>query len=301
MTPRTAYLETFAARMAEDAGTEPRTELREAFLREFAANIAEPDLDDRDPVEDVRIAQALWQQFEQRDGSAPAVEVSNPGGDDRLTIVTILHPDMPFITDSVLMDLSRHQLVLRFLHNFTVTVERDAHGQVTALPGGRGPVREVLIHAEIDRVPDAELEPIRARLVAALADVRAAVVDYEPMQARLRALIAELATASDAEAQQAVEFLDWLLKDHFTFLGYREFEFGATVRQVPGSALGVLRNRPEASERNFAELRESARDFLCAPARLAFSKGGTRSLVHRPAYPDYVAVKRFDEAGNVVG
>ena len=61
------------------------------------------------------------------------------------------------------------------------------------------------------------------------------------------------------------------------------------------------RLRSRASERRISEQPESTRRFLLEPALLSFSKSGTKSRVHRPAYPDYVGIKRFDEQGNVVG
>ena len=55
------------------------------------------------------------------------------------------------------------------------------------------------------------------------------------------------------------EFLRWLNDDHFTFLGYREYELAgpttrrAELRAIPGTGLGILRGEPktpiEASSR----------------------------------------------------
>ena len=101
---------------------------------------------------------------------------------------------------------------------------------------------------------------------------------------------------------ESIAFLEWLDKGSFTFLGYREFDFGGgTIRQVPDSALGILRNREPSSERRLADQPDDTRAFLLERTLLAFSKSGTRSQVHRPAYPDYIAVKRFNAAGEVVG
>ena len=46
---------------------------------------------------------------------------------------------------------------------------------------------------------------------------------------------------------------------------------------------------------------ERTRHFILERELLSFSKSGTRSRVHRHAYPDYVAIKKFDEEGNVTG
>ncbi|MDA1074042.1 MAG: NAD-glutamate dehydrogenase, partial [Proteobacteria bacterium] len=298
MTRRENYLKAFMP-------ANPLEPNRDSFMNLFATNIADADLADRNPAADALIAGDLWNVFESWNSALPLIQVVNPENDERFTIVRLLHPDMPFITDSVLMELSRHQLVLHFLHNIAMTVERDSDHLISTFPESAHlsdlQVREVLIYAEIDRVSGAEIGLIQKRLSDALADVRAAVADHGSMLEQVRKLINELAKQAGAEAQQTIEFLEWLLDDHFTFLGYREFAFDDSVKQITGSELGTLKNRRPASKRAFADMRESARNFLQSKTLLSFSKGGTRSMVHRPAYPDYVGVKRIDASGNVVG
>ena len=95
--------------------------------------------------------------------------------------------------------------------------------------------------------------------------------------------------------------------DHFTFLGYREYDIltedGEDVlRSVSGSGLGILRagdERPVSV--SFAELSPEVRRLAREKSLLTLTKGNSRSTVHRPAYLDYVGVKRFDASGEVVG
>ena len=93
--------------------------------------------------------------------------------------------------------------------------------------------------------------------------------------------------------------------NHFTFLGYREYDL---VREdgedalygVPGTGLGILRGdvmRSSSFESLTPEVRARARDTR----PLIVTKSTTRSTVHRPAYLDYIGVKRFDENGQVNG
>jgi glutamate dehydrogenase len=98
-----------------------------------------------------------------------------------------------------------------------------------------------------------------------------------------------------------------LADDHFTFLGYREYELISqngkdVLRIVPDSGLGILR---EAGEReasaSFAALAPAAQALARAPELLVFTKANSRATVHRPGYLDYVGVKSFDEAGRVGG
>jgi glutamate dehydrogenase len=287
-------------------------ELASNFASQFWARIPEDDLADRETADAAGITIAALRHFDRREADAVGIEVKNPeferdGWSSRHTVVLIAHPDMSFITDSVLMQLSHNDLVTHQLHNVVFDVVRGPGGCLARLdPGTPGARQEVLIYAEIDRLEDDRLTELERRLAATLADVRAVVSDFALMKARLEGITAALSAAPPplprVEVDEGIAFLEWLPRANYTFLGYREFDFSdGRMRQVPGSALGVLRNRDLASERALADQSPETRAFVLEPRLLAFSKSGTRSQVHRPAYPDYVAVKRFDAAGHVIG
>ncbi len=115
---------------------------------------------------------------------------------------------------------------------------------------------------------------------------------------------------ADEEVEEARELLRWLAADHFTFLGYREYELkdSDALAAVPGTGLGILRSDPQHSadeahpvspsfDRLPADVRAKAREHKL----LVLTKANSRATVHRPSYLDYVGVKKFDAKGNVVG
>src|SRR5207253_5210368 len=91
------------------------------------------------------------------------------------------------------------------------------------------------------------------------------------------------------------------------FLGYREYELHTrddedVLSSVPRSGLGILRAaEPKPVSRSFAELSPEARRRAREPNVLNLTKANSRATVHRPGYLDYVGVKRFDDAGRVLG
>ena len=106
---------------------------------------------------------------------------------------------------------------------------------------------------------------------------------------------------------EAGAFLRWIAGDHFTFLGYREYELDSedgedALRPVSGTGLGLLREKGAAPvSQSFARLAPEVRRLAREPEPLVLTKANTRSTVHRPSYLDYVGVKRFDDSGRVVG
>lgn len=286
-----------------------------AFARRFHAQTPAEDLEGRNPDDLYGAIAGIRGVLERRDAAKPLVEVFNPQIDQHgwlssHTIAQIHHPDMPFIVDSFLMALSRHDLILHGMHNVVLRVERATDQSFLGIVE-EGGSKEVIIHAEIDRLDRSEFPGFIADLKATLADVRATISDFQPMRARVEEMITLLEQSPPPrppeEISEAIAFLRWLLDDNFCFLGARGFEMvdlqqNPTMRQVAGSELGILRNRARPSRpRRIADMKASTQTFLLEPRVLHFSKSGTRSKVHRPAYPDYIAIKNFDADGNVVG
>jgi glutamate dehydrogenase len=286
--------------------------LADTFARQFFARVAADDLADRTADDIAGMTIAGLRHFEQHRSETGDIDVANPryerdGWASPHTVVWITHADMPFITDSVLMELSQRGLVTHHLQNVVFAVVRDANGKLLKIdPRDPNARLEVLVYVEIDRLEEDRIVPLEQRLAAILKDVRATVADFEPMKEKLRAIVESLETSPppvpSPDIRESIAFLRWLLDANFTFLGYREFDFGGGVmRQVPNSALGILRNREPSSERRIADQPPERRAFILERKLLAFSKSGTRSQVHRPAYPDYIAVRRFNAVGEVIG
>ncbi len=283
--------------------------LVQAFTRLFWRHVPADELAGMDLETALGLTLYCWQSIEQRPPLTPGIIIDNPdyerdGWEIPHTAVLILHPDMPFIADSVLMELAQRGLITHRMHNVVLPITRD--GQRIVAIGGDDAQRECLILVEIEHLRSEAFAPLRQGLWEVLADVRACVEDFGAMKARLGARVAAITENPPPlptdEIDESIAFLNWLASDNFTFLGYREFAIEAgTIRQVPGSELGIMRLRPPARDKRIDEQGEAAREFLLEKSLLSFSKSGTRSRVHRPAYPDYVAVKRFSPDGDVIG
>jgi glutamate dehydrogenase len=177
------------------------------------------------------------------------------------TVVQVVTDDMPFLSDSLTTELTRHGFGLHFAIHQVFVVERSPDGELLAvLDDGEGrsaddtTLRESFHHIEIDRQADAGvLDQLRLDLIRVLGDVRAANEDQAAMRERAVAIAiaesldAETATTDHDVREEAAQFLRWLAEGHFTFLGYREYALvpgrgETTLQSVAGSGLGILRN-----------------------------------------------------------
>ena len=105
------------------------------------------------------------------------------------------------------------------------------------------------------------------------------------------------------ELAEGKALLQWLADDHFTFLGYRDYELTDDDRlvPVPGTGLGLLRKAPEEPSASFAALPPEIRAKARERTLLVLTKANARSTVHRPTHLDYIGIKRYDAHGEVVG
>ncbi|MFC4058105.1 NAD-glutamate dehydrogenase [Planomonospora corallina] len=289
-----------------------------AFLRLYYRHVAPEDLLDRDPVNVYGPATAHRQLAERRPAGRALVRAYTPnleehGWDPGRSVVEVVTDDMSFLVDSVTMELNRHEIATHLIVHPQMRVRRDVTGRL--LGEGEDAAGQTIVeswmHFEIDRQSDAAvLRRLEADLQRVLSDVRYAVEDFPKMRALALRTAEDVSVApppiEPAAAEDDMELLRWLADGHFTFLGYREYrlehgEQGDELRGVPGTGLGILRH-DTAGSGSFAalppELRAKARE---KQQMLIITKANTRATVHRPAYLDYVGVKLFDAAGEVVG
>jgi glutamate dehydrogenase len=289
-----------------------------AFVGQYYARVARADLAAR-PVHDLYgAAMSHLTLALDRPPGAPAVRVYSPDFEEHgfgspHTVVDIVTDDMPFVVDSVTNEVIRHGLGLHLTVHPVLSVRRD-EGRLVEILDRHDPTSgtsaESFVHLEADRQTDAEvLDDLGRHVVRVLGDVRAAVEDWSAMRERALAVAEEV----DAEApsldgedpHEAAALLRWLADDHFTFLGYREYELGAedgedTLCAVPGTGLGLLRDsRSRPVSHSFAKLPPEVRQRARQPGLLNLTKANSRSTVHRPNYLDYIGVKRLSPEGAV--
>ena len=288
------------------------------FVSAYFENADPEEVSAREPAKLYAIADAHWRLFDApRNPQSAKVRVFNPtlaedGFVSDHTVIQIVNDDMPFLVDSVTMAINRSNRTAHWVVHPLMRVTRDAQGKVLTVGSAAAddadpasPV-ESLILVECDRiVATAEQQALCAELTRVLGDVRSAVQDWRPMLAHMRetAVAIAAATMPDTHRQEGLDFLAWLEDRHFTFLGARDYDLqrdGSTVRLVAraDSGLGILRGPVKTSE---VLLPPEAVALLDSNEALLVTKALTRATVHRPAWLDCVAVKRFNAAGEVVG
>ena len=160
-------LERAVALVRERLGGEQAKNL-ERFVRAYYANVAADDLQGRSPENLFGAALAHWKLARSRPPGELKVHVYTPnleehGWESPHTVVETVVADMPFLVDSVSMEVTRHGSAIHLVIRPIMRMLRDEEGRLLEVGAAEG-APESLIHVEIDRHADPEaLEQARRR------------------------------------------------------------------------------------------------------------------------------------------
>ncbi len=280
--------------------------------------ISEEDKEFFDPNIISEMANSHWEMAKEREKGEPKLRIYMPiaeEGEQRKTIIDIVSDDLAFLVDSVAAEINKHNILIGILIHPFVYTSYDAKGALKDLSPEYedGYLRQSHIHVQIsETLSEAAVKELKDGLYSVLDDVFYANKDWKPILAKLDEAAEELNTArtrrAAAEIQEHCAFLKYLYDNNFTLLGYREYKFvdgknGVESKTVKGSSLGLLHNDvspayisevEEGLPRNLQELRRGL-------PPVSVSKTNRLATVHRRVPMDCVAVKTYNDKGEVTG
>ena len=264
---------------------------------------------------------SAWKFVSNFDGKHAKVEVFNPnlevsGWQSSHTVLMVLQKSVPFIVDSVRMELSAREVKTHSIQYSTIRCERDKKGEATSFLSKNETLEkseETLVFIEVDKHSDKKaLNSLHQSIESVMEDVTITVDDYLQMLAHTNESAEQLTTTKSKailkhDLKEGVDFLNWIKNDRFTYLGYVEYKLTNVGKKqqlepVKGTELGILRKHSEQlAGINLNCMPDEKKQALLTTQLITFAKSSHRSSVHRPSYPDYISIKKFDEKGKVVG
>jgi glutamate dehydrogenase len=258
-----------------------------------------------------------------RPAGAPVIRLEPlaEGARERRLRLAIIGEDRPFLVDSTTAAVTAAGIDIHRLLHPIIDVGRGADGALVTVAGlagnGRGSAapgtaRESMIYMEIDQIAPKARAALVESLHSVLADVRAAVGDWQAMLALLKDAIRALADnpppLAPHRTAEAMAFLEWLAADNFTLLGARRYLLhgdleDAAMQPESDVALGILRD-PDypvwTGTRGDSDTPRALKALLASPEPLLITRAGAVVNVHRRVNGDLVAVKGFDRDGRVI-
>lgn len=292
-----------------------RGEIPDGFAERLFGQVVPEDVARYEASELAQLAARVWDFMQQRKPGAArmtceTIEIGAPMAPRNITVIEIVNDDMPFLVDSVMGELAARRLDVRLVAHPIFGLKRDDNGKLVTLGEPAAGARESVIHIHMEPIESAELRAeIAAAIERVLGQVRVAVADWRPMRERTEEIVANLKSNPPPlpvdEIGEAIHFLQWLLNDHFTFLGLRDYVFSEHALDADfASSLGIMR---DASLRvlkhgdQHLDLTPEIMAFLNEPRPLIITKANAHAHVHRRTYLDYIGVKKYDAEGALVG
>ncbi|WP_419709551.1 NAD-glutamate dehydrogenase [Pseudomonas sp. NFX224] len=288
------------------------------FSDQFYSFAALEELKDRRISDLAGATISSWRMLMQHDAKSPTVRVYNPdferhGWQSPHTVVEMVCPQAPFLINSIRMELNNRGYNIHTLQTAVFDLKLGEVGGAVELSTNSsdfGSSKIAVAFFEIDRCSSSsELRSIEVALVEVLAEVRLVDADLLLMKIKLNELSASLGmfdpNAQPSELDETRAFFDWMLKGHFTFLGYEEFKVISDsslgrIEYDESSFLGVSRRLHSGLDSHDLKVRPEVKNFLTASLLLSFAKSSYLSRVRRATYADYVSLREIDSAGNVV-
>lgn len=292
------------------------------FIEKYYAYTSVDDLHNRTEEDLFGPVLSLWELMYRRNPGEYKRRIFNPkktsdGWETSHTVLEFILEDQAFLVDTICTELNRKGLAVHFLvHLGGIKILRNERNEITeVLPydsKNDQAIKEAPIYIEIDRQTNPQiLEELGEHLDKVINDARVAVADWGKMQQQVHNVLAEMETNKPPVKEETIEetkaFLNWLLKDHFTFLGYREYEKvgegeSLALRVLPKTGLGVLRDASHSKVlRYYRDLPKEAQKIGLSKELLLLAKTNTRSTVHGRRYTDFVSVKRYNSKGETIG
>ncbi len=297
-----------------------QAELVAQFAHYFCSGISSNEIELKTEEELYASIVSVW-KYMQKSTEVCNLRIYTPerdshGWQSRHTIIELVHDDMPFLVDSIRMELNRMGINIHLHIHIPLDVKRNKNQRITHVsrPDPDSPSSSITpMYLEVDRqLDERELEVIQLNLEEVLSDVRVTVADWGPMKGKLQEVIERLNNLPqkliNEKNIECRDFLEWISGNHFTLLGYTYYELSKVdkdIRLTPQkeACLGLKTKANWAPKAySLGDLPKGAKNLILNTENLlVLTKLSSVSRVHRPAHIDYIGIKRVNNKGEIIG
>ncbi|MBT8141462.1 MAG: NAD-glutamate dehydrogenase [Gammaproteobacteria bacterium] len=295
------------------------------FIEWYFQDLAPEDIREREALELCAIAANHWKLAQQRPQDEIKIDVfhaskDSHGWEAERSYLQLVLPDRPFNVDSVALVLERlgYNINLTIHPRFTVSrneqdILKDFYiDDLTQLPENNSNLQhESFVFIEFGpELEQDKLDTIEKNICTAMQDLRFAVTDWHAMRDAMQDVVSSdhpvASSLKKEDAEEAKRFLQWLIDDHFIFLGYREYKLIENnglieLKANAKSGLGILRKQNSPKSYQTPINSEEAQKQIRQRGMLILTKANSRSNIHRDSHLDYIGIKVYGKDGKVVG
>ncbi len=241
----------------------------------------------------------LYNNFKKRDHQKLDISVFRESNDADFCVLQIISKDAPFLIDSISNELKVQECEIHLITHPVYQISRSSTGELRQINGGD--LKEAALQFHISNfLDDARLAQLIKRIRSIMECIYFAVADWKKMGALMLSSVEEIKASDPLKKhemkEESVLFLEWLVNNHFVFLGAATATIKNNKVMVdPKNKLGLLRS-------SIYNIKDITVDKHYSSAEIVFNKKwDERSVVHRNAHLDLIVVKQFNKNGKITG
>lgn len=230
-------------------------------------------------------------------------ELKTHGYESGNTVIQIVCSDMPFLVDSISLGFTKLGLDMELMTHPVADVNRTKDGVLSSLGGDQ---RESWMHIEINKIMQSnELSELSENVHLVINKVRACVLDWPEMLKTLNKTRDNLVDIGDkiTHAKQKL-FINWLLDNNFTFLGYQYYSTktaGRTKFLVPNKTTALGLYRSEDYLQDIDNIMSQDYQVEKQSDLMVITKLNARPRIHRGGTLDNIGILEANSDGQVIG
>jgi glutamate dehydrogenase len=245
-------------------------------------------------------------------------DASDAGWNGHYLVIEVHNDDHAFILDSLRAEFIRQGFDFVNIIHPVFFLKRNKKGELIDLVDinesgdlPTGAKAESFIHFQLAGAPASINQEILIQDLHRVLNLAELVVDdFTTMDKKCEEAIREVVKLKGLfesdEIEEVKAFLNWLREKHYVFLGYMEYDFTKGNQDglhiVKGSELGVFRVEDETLRpKALGQIPDALIDKEQQTELIEVTKSNRRSSVHRSVLMDYIAIKRYDAKGKLIG
>ena len=234
----------------------------------------------------------------------PIIEVNQSSVDDTVTQIFLVNDNIPFLVDSATMACTEFGLTVKLISHPIIQIKGEDNQRVLIEKSYKSETEaKSLIFIEVKRIDNiTQVKALQAYLDQVFSQIRQAVNDWQPMVKAIgeaKQLIGSLDDEKVRSEQQ--EFIDWLVNDNFTFLGYRKYERNKDqLLAVENTGLGLLSSKLDAEGNDASQLPVDSYQTKKQSDLVVITKVNVISKIHRKGNLDYIGLLETNKQGQVI-
>ena len=268
--------------------------LLKSFIKEFYSSSYDNDIT-LDNKFFLFIARDLYELVKMKQHNESKVKVFNTEQTDNditknVTIVEIINDNLPFIIDSIIITIKKHNAFIYHYTNAVLNIERKdkhIHTISSAQSCSNDETRESIVYFIISHIDEESHKSLKHEIEKNLKLVSQCVNDWKLMLQHFDSALNAMKSFHSNSIEEEITFLEWLRKDNFIFLGHEEYIVNQNKLSINNnSSLGL--QKINTSDEISKDLPESKQHIYIIQSNIL-------STVHKHEYMICIGLRIFNK------